>query len=215
MSDRWGRWASLTGALFTVLLIAGIFSGSETPEPNATPLKVVAYYAAHISSVESSAVLLAFAVLVLVLWGAALTSFFRRTPAARGPELLILPGAVLLAAGGLTVAGLEFGTAHYLHDLSAETVRTLNVLSDIIFLPLIAGGFLFAFGSGLAILRGAALPKWLGWVAVVIGIAALVPPASFPALLAFAIWSLVASVLVFVRLGRSELSASAVPQPAT
>jgi len=215
MLDRWGRWASLTGALFTVLLVVGFFSGSETPEPTAGPGKVVAYYAAHVSSTETSALVLAVAVLVLVLWAAALTSYLRRTPAARGPELLVLPGAVLLAAGGLTLAALEFAIAHNIHHLSAETARTMNILSDELFLPLIAGGFLFALGSGLAILRGAALPRWLGWVAIVIGVVALVPPISFFALLALGIWSLIVSILIYIRLGAPESSeAVRVPAPA-
>jgi len=216
MLDRWGRWVSLTGVLFTVLLVVGFFSGSETPEPSAGAAKTFAYYATHISSTETSAIVLAFGALVLVLWAAALTSYIRRTPSARGPELLVLPGAVLFAAGGLTLSGLEFGTAHNLHYLTAETVRTLNILSDLLFLPLIAGGFLFGIGAGLAILRGADLPRWLGWLAIVIGIAAIVPPASFPALLAFGIWSLVASILVYIRLGAPESSAPPrVPAPAT
>jgi len=83
------------------------------------------------------------------------------------------------------------------------------------FLPLIAGGFFFGLGSGIAVVRGAALPKWLGWVAIVIGIAAIVPPASFPALLAFALWSLIVSIIVFMRLGSSEKASTAVPAPAT
>jgi hypothetical protein len=36
-------------------------------------------------------------------------------------------------------------------------------------------------------------------VAIVLGIAALIPPASFPSLLGFAIWSVIVSVLVYKR----------------
>jgi hypothetical protein len=215
MSGRWGRWTSLTGAVFAVLIAVGVFAGSETPEPSAGPVKVYAYYAAHISSIETSAILFAISVLFIVIWGAVLARYLRDSGGSRGAEVLVVPGAVLFAVGALTIASIEYGTAHNLHYLSAETARTLNILTDIMFLPLIAGGFFFALGSGIAVVRGAALPKWLGWAAIVIGIAAIVPPASFPALLAFAIWSLIVSTIVFVRLGSSEETAAPAPAPAT
>jgi hypothetical protein len=53
--------------------------------------------------------------------------------------------------------------------------------------------------SGLAILRGAALPRWLGWAAIVIGILALVLPIAFLALLLLLIWILVVSILIYRR----------------
>jgi hypothetical protein len=215
MSGRWGRWTALTGAVFAVLIAVAVFSGSETPEPSAGPLRVYHYYAAHVSSIETSAILFAVSVLFIVIWGAALARYLRDTSGARGAEVLVVPGAVLFAVGALTIASIEYGTAHNLRYLSAETARTLNILTDIMFLPLIAGGFFFGLGSGIAVVRGAALPKWLGWVAIVIGIAAIVPPASFPALLAFALWSLIVSIIVFMRLGSSEKASTAVPAPAT
>jgi hypothetical protein len=52
-------------------------------------------------------------------------------------------------------------------------------------------------------MRGAALPKWLGWVAIVIGILTLIPPTSFPALFAFLIWTVIVSVLMYLRGGGS------------
>ena len=80
----------------------------------------------------------------------------------------------------------------------------MNLLSNELFLPVIVGAFLFAVPSGLAILSGARLPKWLGWVAIVLGIAALIPRASFPALLGFVIWSVIVSVLIYARTGPAK-----------
>jgi hypothetical protein len=65
---------------------------------------------------------------------------------------------------------------------------------------------------GLAILRGADLPNWLGWVAVLLGIAAIVPPASFIALGVLVIWSLVVTILMYRRSGEPA-AANAVPAP--
>ncbi|HTU77900.1 MAG TPA: hypothetical protein VMF09_04000 [Solirubrobacteraceae bacterium] len=216
MSDRWGRLASLTGVLFGAIVVGAVFTnGSEAPKASASAAKVVAYYTEHRSEVETSGILFALAFLVLMLFAGALRSYMRRTAAVEGLSALVLAGAVLMAAGALAGTGIEYGLAHNLHDFSGETAKTLNFVSSELFLPLLAGGFVFGICSGLAILRGAALPKWLGWVAIVIGIAVLVPPASFPALLAVVIWSIVTSVLMYLRSGGAAAVASTpVAQPA-
>jgi hypothetical protein len=45
----------------------------------------------------------------------------------------------------------------------------LNFISTELSLPVQAGEFVFGVCCGLAILRGAAPPKRLGWLAIVIG----------------------------------------------
>lgn len=202
MSDRWGRLAPLTGVLFAVLIIVAVFvSNSETPEPSAGAAKVFAYYSVHRSEIETSGILFAVAFLVLVLFAGALRSYLRRAARAEGLSAMVLAGAILMTAGALAGTGLEYGLARNLRYFSPETAKTLNFISSELFLPILAGGFIFGVCSGLAILRGAALPKWLGWVAIAIGVVVLIPPASFPALLAFVIWSVVVSILMYVRDG--------------
>jgi hypothetical protein len=205
MSDRLSRLAPLAGVLFAVLAVVGIFTGGETPAAKDPPAKIVAYYATHESEVKTSALLFALAFLVLVLFAASLRSYLRRTPAAEGPSALVLAGSVLIAAGALISSGVEFGLANEIHHLEPQSVQTLDFITEeVAFLPVIGGAFLLALGSGLAILRGARLPKWLGWVAIVLGIAVLIPPASFPSLLGFAIWSTIVSILMYRRIGGAQ-----------
>ena len=204
MSGRLSRLAPLTGVLFAVLAVVAIFTGEESPGTNASTAKIVAYYATHRSEVETNNIVFALAFLVLVLFAAALRSYLRRTPAAEGVSAMVLAGAVLIAAGVLMGSGVEYGLAKEIHHLGPESVKTLNFITEELpFLPVIAGAFLFAIGSGLAILRGAQLPKWLGWVAIVLGIVVLLPPAAFPALGGFAIWSAIVSILIYRRTGPS------------
>jgi|HubBroStandDraft_4_1064222.scaffolds.fasta_scaffold18033_4 hypothetical protein len=215
MTDRWSKLAPLTGVLFAVLVVAAIFSNSsETPKASASPAKVIAFYSVHRSEVETSAILFALAFLVLLLFAGALRSYLRRTPAVEGLSALVLGGGVLMAAGALTGSGVEYGLAHNLYQLSPATAQALNFLSQELFLPIIGGAFVLAVCSGLAILRGAALPKWLGWVAIVLGIAVIIPPASFPALLGFVIWSIVVSILMYLRMGVPADTSTPVPQSA-
>jgi hypothetical protein len=200
MSERLGRLAPLTGVLFAVLAVVGVAVGSESPGTDKPASKIVSYYETHSSELKASSILFALAFLALIGFGAALRSYARRSPSAEGVSVLIVAGSVLIAAGALTTSGIEFGLANEIHHLGPESVKTLSFITEeAAFLPIIGGAFVFAVGAGLAILRGAPLPRWLGWVAIVLGIAALIPPASFPSLLGFAIWSVIVSVLVYKR----------------
>lgn len=215
MPDRSDRLAPLTGVLFAVLVIAGVFtSGEETPKATASVARVFAFYTKNRSEVEASSILFALGFLVLVLFAGALRSYLRRTGAADGLGALVLAGGILMAGGALTGTGLEYGIAHNLHHLSPQAAQTLNFISQELFLPVLAGAFVLAICGGLAILRGAALPKWLGWVAIVLGIAALIPPASFPALLGFVLWSIVVSILMYLRTGPQADASNPATQPA-
>jgi hypothetical protein len=212
MPDRLSRLAPLTGVIFAALVVVAILTGGETPDANASPARVIAYYGSHRSEVETSGVVFALAFLFVVLFAGTLRSYLRRTPAAEGLAAIVLAGGVLMAVGVFMAVSAEYGLAHNLHDLTPATAQTLSVLSNELFLPVLGGAFLFAIGSGLAILRGARLPRWLGWVAIVLAIAVLIPPASFPALLVFAIWSVIVSVLIYRRTGPD---ASGLPADAT
>jgi hypothetical protein len=205
VSDRWSRLAPLTGVLFALIgVVAFVTSAGESPKASASSAKVIAFYSTHRSEVETSAILFALAFLVVVLWAASLRSYLRRTAAAEGLGALVLAGGVLMAAGALTASGVEYGLAHNLSHLGPESAQSLNLVSQEVFLPLLAGAFAFAIASGLSILRGARLPKWLGWVAILLGIAALIPPAGIVGLFGFIVWSAVVSILIYVRSGRPE-----------
>lgn len=214
MSPRIARFAPLTGALFAILTAIAFFSGEETPDTNATPLKVAAFYHLHRSNIETSAVLIAFAFLFAVFFSGALAGYLRRTGSSPGPTGLIIAGGVLMAAGAGILAGVEYGLAHDLRYFGPQTIQTLNVLDNQLFLPLVIGGSVFGVASGLAILEGSGLPSWLGWVALVLGIVAAIPPIGFFALLVLLLWSLVVSVMIFLRSDTGE-PAPAAPAPVT
>src|ERR1700676_4119389 len=150
MSDRLSRLAPLTGVIFAVTVVVGVISGGETPNADASPAKVIAYYGSHRSEVETTSILFALAFLFLVLFAGSLRSYLRHTAAAEGPAAIVLAGAVLMAAGSLLGSSVEFGLAENLSHLEPATAQAMNLLSNEIFLPVLGGAFLFAFGSGLA-----------------------------------------------------------------
>ena len=170
---------------------------------------MISYYSAHRSDIQTSSVLVALAFLFVVFWAGALRSYLRRAPAAEAPSALVLAGGVLLSVGATSLAGVEFGLAREIHHVGPETAQALNILGNELFLPILVGGCVFGISSGIAILRGAPLPKWLGWVAVVLGVITVIPPASFPGLIGFVLWSLIVSVLIYVRTGPNAASPAA------
>jgi hypothetical protein len=201
MSDRLGRLAPLTGTLFAVVAVVAAFAGEETPDADASAAKVILYYQAHRSKIETSSLLFAIAFLIFVFFAGALRSYLRRTPAAEGAAAVVLVGGTIMTIGAALGGAVEYGLAHNISHLSPAAAQAVNVVSNEIFLPLLVGAFVFSVASGVAILRGAALPRWLGWVAIVMGIAALIPPAFFPMLIVFVIWSVIVSILMYRRGG--------------
>ena len=99
-----------------------------------------------------------------------------------------LPWAAFLH--DVLMAGLAFILAMYLR-VGSEAFGVYRG-------PMLQGLPIFMLSAATATLRGGVFPRWLGWVGVVIGIAA-VTPAGFFAILASGIWIVIASVLLLRR----------------
>ena len=109
--------------------------------------------------------------------------------------------------------GFDLARATVPSHLAPAAAQALNVLALKLLLPVSAGGLVFGIASGLAILRGAQLPKWLGWAAIVIGIATATP-AGLLGLVAFIFWSATVSILIWKR-GRAPSAAQPPFEPIT
>ncbi|OLE37775.1 MAG: hypothetical protein AUG48_03645 [Actinobacteria bacterium 13_1_20CM_3_68_9] len=89
--------------------------------------------------------------------------------------------------------------------------QTLSVLSVDFFLPFLAGIAVFMFASGICVLRHGGRPRWLGWVAIVIGVVSLTP-IGFVGFLAVFVWVLVVSIVLY--LSGAETPTTTTPPPA-
>ena len=198
MTDRWTRLAPLTGVIGVVLaVIAGIVAG-DTPDADAAAAEVVAFYTDEDSAQIAVSILFAYAGLFLVFFAGALGVALRRGEAHGGLSALALAGGVIAALGMLIFAGLNFTLADTADSLDPAAAQALNALNEDFFFPLVIGLATLFLASGIAIVRGAALPAWLGWVAIVIGIVAL-SPAAFIGLFLGGIWILVVSIWLAAR----------------
>jgi len=77
-------------------------------------------------------------------------------------------------------------------------LQSLQALWDNVFLPIMLGVLAFLWATGISVIRTGALPKWLGWVMIVIGVAAITP-IGFVSFIGSAILVLVISILLTLR----------------
>jgi hypothetical protein len=208
--NRLARLAPLTGVVFAVLAAAAFASASGAPSSTASGGRVIAFYEAHGSSAQASDYLWMLAFAFLVLFAGSLRAFLRRTQAAAALSSVVLAGAAVLAAGAGVYFGFDYTLATTSGHLAPAAAQALNVLALKLFLPVSAGGFVFGIASGLAILRGAPLPNWLGWVAIVIGVLT-VSPAGLVGIVALIFWTAIVSVLVWRRSERNPRASADVP----
>ena len=105
---------------------------------------------------------------------------------------------MLLVSAGFTLAG---SVSDYGRD--PQVARTLVVLQwdwiMVVAAPLAA----LVGGTAVVSLRFGALPKWLGWISVVVTVLLVIPPISYFGFLAFIIWSVFVSVVLLTRAGKT------------
>ena len=165
----------LTGVVFIVLLIASFIVGGEPPDADEGAAEIVEFYVDDKDSIMIGAYLSGLAAVFLVLFANYLRTLFQGTRAAA----TILVGAAILAVAAAIDATLLFAMAETADDIEPESVQTLQALWDNDFVPFMVGMGTFLVSLGASILRTAVLPKWLGWVTVVLAVLALSPVGFF------------------------------------
>lgn len=210
MSDRLNRWsAPVTALLFIVLTLVSFFaSPGNTPNSKASGLRVIEWFVAHRHTERITDIIGIVGFGFLVFFAGSLLGYLRRAPAAAVPGMVMLAGAVLVTTGFTVAFGIDYALADVPSRLAPSAAQALNVLDNDVFFTVPVGGLVFGVASGVAILRGAPLPNWLGWVAILIGIA-LCTPAVFPAFLVLLVWILIVTVLIYRRSGNTSPAVAA------
>jgi hypothetical protein len=194
--------APLTGVGFVVVAIIGFILAGEPPEASEPIDEVVAFYVDNDSAIIIGAALTALAGVLLIFFAGYLRAVLK------GPEgandmlpTVALVGAGVMATGAALDATILFALADSVEDIEPTAVQALQAFWDNDFLPIAMGGAVFILASGLSILttRGV-LPRWLGWVAVALGVIGLTP-LGFVAFLGTGVWIVIVSVLL-ARRGR-------------
>ena len=212
MNDK--DWlAALTGLAFVVLVIIGFAIGGEPPDPTDDSVEeVVDFYVDNKDSVFAGSIIAGFAGAVLVFFGGYLRKVLR---AAEGEghvlSAVVLAGATMLAIGIGIDATINIALAEGADDVEPAAVQSLSLLWNNDFIPLAMGNLVFTLAVGISIVRHGALPVWMGWIAIVLGVISITP-AGFVAFLVGGLWIAVASVMLAMR-ARAAGTPGAPPPP--
>jgi hypothetical protein len=194
--SRWERLAPLTGVISVAVIVAVFAIGGSTPEPEDGVAKVQAFYATHHDKHATLAFILAIAVPFLLFFVSSLRNDLRRAGGTGQLANAAFAGGVVAAVGFAILASVHLALAESAaHVRTLGTTQTLNVLDGNDFIAAAAGVGVLVFAAGASVIRHGGLPKWLGWVGIVIGVVTFTP-AGFFALLAGGLWILIASVLL-------------------
>lgn len=211
------KLAGAAGIVFIVLTLIGAFIVSPPPSADESPAKFLAYFDDNRTVLLVQMIIGFFSVIPAILFVSGFWNVLRgeeaeggilATAAAIG---FILAGAVVLVATGW------IGALGYLGDgngLDEGDARTLSLLGSVLCNSAIFVAFAtFEGSSALVLLKGSALPRWLGWVGLAVGVLGLIGvfsvakdgafapfgPASFLAFLSFSAYVALVSVFMLVR----------------
>jgi len=196
---RTERIGALTGVAFVVVaIIAGIIGG-EPPDADSPVQEIVDHYSDNETSIQVGAFVGAAAMVLLVFFGAYLRSVFSAAEGRGGMlSALTLVGTAIIAVGFAIDITISIALTEAVDDIEPAAVQALQALWDNDFVPIALGILVFLIATGLSILRYGALPKWLGWVALVLAVVGFTP-IGFIAFLGTGIWIAIVSVMLAVR----------------
>jgi hypothetical protein len=166
----------LTGILFVVLAIVAFLVSGETPATDDSPREIVDFYLDNDDSQAAAAAVLALGCVALIFFLGSLRRVLRAEAGDEGGlSTVALLGGVVMAVGASLFAGISFTLGDAADELPPAAILALNALNSDMFFTVAVGTAVFNLALGLAIVRHGGLPRPIGWVALVIGIAGLTP----------------------------------------
>jgi hypothetical protein len=201
------RLAPLTGIVFVVLLIlAFVVVEGETPDIDDSAQKITSFYHDDQGKHIAAVILVALSTIFLTVFAVSLREFLRLPGESDFWPTVALVGGAVAVAGFLVAAGIHFALIDGGDkNISPDAMVALNALDADDFFGFATPLGIMLLGAGGATLRaGAALPKWMGWAAIVLFVV-FFTPAGFAAFGLTGIWIIIASILMYQR---SEASAA-------
>ena len=144
-----------------MLFVIANFLVGEPGSGTAGPA-VVKYYHVHQTTETIGVFAVAFAVVALTFFLASLRRTLSATDEGRYLANVVTAGGAVYAAGLMVMTALTVALVDAGKNNMPGTAQTLNVLSSDMWLPVVVGLALLGLGTGVAALRSATLPKWLG-----------------------------------------------------
>ena len=194
------RLAPLTGVLYAGQFIVAMGMQGSAPEQDAPGTEVITFYQSHHTALSISCFVTVAAAIAFVFFAGALREALRRddgkgdwlpTVAFGGGVAYAIALSLFAVGQAALLKGADLG--------NVEMARTLNVINSANFYPAMVAVSVVLLAGGIAALRTNALPRWLAWVATVVGAVAVLGPLGFAGFFLLPLWSLVAGVVLSRR----------------
>lgn len=198
--------------MFAALFVATFALTGNEPGTGASGATVVKYYHQHHRGETAVVFVAAAAVLAFAFFIASLRKRLIDHGDGRDLGTVVTIGAAVFMGGLLLMGALTIALVDAAHYQMTGVAQTLNVLSSDDWVPVVVGVSLVALGTGVSALRSAALPAWLAWASIGLGVLAVAGPLGAVAFLITPLWALVTGVVLIRSSGtgpQGELAAAA------
>lgn len=175
-----GRFGSLSGVAFSVLLVAALTLEGTPPAADAATADVVRYYTDNGGRLVLGTLVSGLAAVVLLWFGATLFVTIRSVHPESGSGTIALAGITTAAVGHTALFGFVFAAAATAGDVPPGVTQTLSVLAALFILPLAIGMAAAMIATTVAILSHEVWPRWLGYATIVATAAATISIAFGP-----------------------------------
>jgi len=194
------RLVPLTGVAFVVLVIVGFMLGGEPPDVTEDSAKeIVDFYADNKDARIAGAILAAIGGTLFVFFGGYLRQVLLDGEGPGGIlSSIAFAGVIIFSAGIAIDSTITFGLAETADDIDPSAVQALGALYNYDFVVFAMGLQIFLLATGLSAVRHGSLPKWIGWIAIVLAVIALTPIGFF-AFLGSGILVLIMSVVLTLK----------------
>ena len=195
--DSWERYAPLTGVAFVVIVTAVFAIGGDTPGGHDSAVKVSTFYTDHRDKHMALAFFLAIGGAFLPFFASTLRRALDWSGGTGRLANAAFAGGVIATVGFGLLATVHLALADSAGKTTPQVTQALNALDANDFIPVAMGMAVMVLASGLSIVRHGALPRWLGWVGIVLGILSFTPGGFF-GFLGSGLWVLIASIILFL-----------------
>jgi hypothetical protein len=201
-ADGRSRYALLGGAVAVLLLVGAVVVIGSGPESTAAGEEVARTYAGEEVTQALAAFALVAAAPFLLVFALALAGIGATGVRPSLWERLTVAGGAVVATLLLVAGWIHLALVDVADDAAPEALQALNAADATLWLPFNAALGILLLGAAGTLLGRRLLPSWIGWVAVVLGVALFFPYAGFFALLVTLLWIPLVGVLLFTRLRR-------------
>jgi hypothetical protein len=201
MPDRtWERNAPMAGIAAVILWVVGFFVFASTEVEGAdTAAEILAGYRSDDNTILLGGWLFALGGVVFLAFVGVLRA--RLLAVALRPDWLTGTAVAGGIATGIFLTMTPLGDvagALAADDLEPAAAQALNEMGTVGFVGAELSAVALLLATGLLVLRGAALPRWVGWISIVLAIWLVIGPIGWLGLiLGFPLWVLLVSVLLW------------------